>query len=93
MSEMIQGFLACVGAALFFICVLAALTPIISSWISDSEEDDARGAPEGDLVHFRMTEDEPQREASQRWRRGFWPFGPHSGFRTARHSADGQPRD
>ena len=76
MSEMIQGFLACVGAALFLICVLAALKPIISSWISDSEEHDASGALEGDLVHFRMTEDEPQREANQRGRRALWSFGP-----------------
>ncbi|WP_162950163.1 hypothetical protein [Rhizobium jaguaris] len=58
MSEMIQGFLASVGAALFFTCVLATLKPIISSRLSAGEEDDASGAPEGDLVHFRMTGNE-----------------------------------
>ncbi|MDK4738045.1 hypothetical protein QA648_09640 [Rhizobium sp. CB3171] len=71
MSEIIQGFLACVGAALFFLCVLAALEPIVSSSRS-AGQDDASGAPEGDLVHFRMIDDEFQSEANRSELRGLW---------------------
>ncbi|MEF0938762.1 hypothetical protein [Rhizobium sp. BR 362] len=81
MSEMIQGLLACFGAALFFLCVLAALEPIISSSRLAGQEDDASGAPEGDLVHFRMRKDELQPKANSSERRAFWSFGLPSIFR------------
>lgn len=93
MSEIIQGFLASIGAALFFTCILATLKPIISSWRPASEEDDASGAPEGDLVHFRMAENELQREVHARLRRRPRPFGWRSGARVPRHSADGHSSD
>ncbi|MBB4569226.1 hypothetical protein [Rhizobium leucaenae] len=70
MSEVIQGLLACLGAALFFLCVLAALKPIISSSMLAGQDDDASGAPEGDLVHFRMINDEFQSEADRSELRG-----------------------
>ncbi|MBB5573292.1 MULTISPECIES: hypothetical protein [Rhizobium] len=82
MSEMIQGLLACLGAALFFLCVLAALEPIISSSRLAGPEDDASGAPEGDLIHFQMIKDELQPETNPVGRRGLWPFGLRSRFRT-----------
>ncbi|QND47676.1 hypothetical protein HB780_18545 [Rhizobium lusitanum] len=63
MSEIAQGFLACIGAALCFVCVLAAVAPIISSPKYASESDDVSGAPEGDQVHFRTAEDVSQRGA------------------------------
>lgn len=60
MSEIVQGFLACIGAALFFVCVLTALVPIVSSPKYAGEGDDISGAPEGDQVHFRTAEDVSQ---------------------------------
>lgn len=57
MSEMLQGFLACVGAALFFATMLAAVKSIVWNPISACVEEDV-GAPEGDQIHFRMAEDE-----------------------------------
>lgn len=57
MSEMLQGFLACTGAALFFAGTLAAMKSVF--WRSEypGDRDDACGAPEGDQIHFRMTKD------------------------------------
>jgi len=56
MSEMFQGFLACVGAALFFATMLAAVKSII--WRSASlYAEEACGAPEGDQIHFRAADD------------------------------------
>ncbi len=64
MSELVQGFLACIGAALFFVCVLAAVAPIISSLRHAGEGDDVSCAPEGDQVHFRTAEHVSERGAS-----------------------------
>ncbi|EJK79460.1 hypothetical protein G6L46_11885 [Agrobacterium rhizogenes] len=64
MSEIVQGFLACIGAALFFVCVLAAVAPIMSSPRHAGEGGEVSGAPEGDQVHFRAAEDVSQRGAS-----------------------------
>ncbi|MQB42508.1 hypothetical protein [Rhizobium sp. ICMP 5592] len=64
MSEVIQGFLACIGAALFFVCVLAAVAPVISSPKYAGEGDDLSGAPEGDQVHFRTAKDGSRRGAN-----------------------------
>lgn len=62
MSEMLQGFLACVGAALFFVTALAAVKSI--AWKSASPcADEQSGAPEGDQIHFRMGGDEITRTA------------------------------
>ena len=56
MSELLQGFLACVGAALFFATMLAAVKSII--WRSASRySEEASGAPEGDQIHFRAADD------------------------------------
>ena len=56
MSEMFQGFLACVGAALFFATMLAAMKSII--WRSASPyAEEASGAPEGDQINFRVAGD------------------------------------
>ncbi|NTJ07659.1 hypothetical protein [Rhizobium lusitanum] len=57
MSEMLRGFLACIGAALFFGGTLAAIKSVF--WRSEysGDQDDACGAPEGDQIHFRMTGD------------------------------------
>lgn len=64
MSELVQGFLACIGAALFFGCVLAVVAPIMSSSRHAGEGDDTSGAPEGDQVHFRTAKDGSRRGAS-----------------------------
>jgi hypothetical protein len=49
MSEILQGFLFCLGAATFFICGIAAISaPMRSSQLSRDEES---GAPEGDITH------------------------------------------
>ncbi|RKD66735.1 hypothetical protein BJ928_106263 [Rhizobium sp. WW_1] len=57
MSEMFQGFFACIGAALFFGTVVTALKAVVwrSPW--PSHEDDDSGAPEGDQLHFRIVDD------------------------------------
>jgi hypothetical protein len=57
MSETLQGFLACVGAALFFATMLAAVKSIIWRSASPGAEEEF-GAPEGDQVHFRAAEDD-----------------------------------
>ena len=46
MSEMFQGFFACIGAALFFGTVVTALKAVVwrSPW--PSHEDDDSGAPD-----------------------------------------------
>lgn len=62
MSEIIQGFLACVAAASFFACALAALQRIIAPLNSD-DDDEISGAPEGDLIHFSMVPDGSRRES------------------------------
>lgn len=62
MSEMFQGFLACVGAALFFATMLVAVKSVIWRPASPDAEEEA-GAPEGDQTHFRMAGDEPTRGA------------------------------
>ena len=54
MSEIVQGFLACVSAALFFVCILAAVAPLFSLSGYGDEGDDGSGAPEGDLTNFRL---------------------------------------
>ena len=63
MSELVQGFLACIGAALFFGCLLTVVASIISSPRHAGEGDDVGGAPEGDQVHFRTAKDGAQRGA------------------------------
>jgi len=57
MIEMLQGFLACIGAALFFVTIVIAIKPIIWRLPMPSLEDDDSGAPEGDQFHFRIVED------------------------------------
>lgn len=56
MSEMFQGFLACVGAALFFATMLAVARSIMSRSASTYSEEQS-GAPEGDQVHFQAAKD------------------------------------
>ncbi|TIX88607.1 hypothetical protein [Rhizobium sp. P44RR-XXIV] len=56
MSEMFQGFLACVGAALFFASMLAAVRSIVRRPAFPYAEEEG-GAPEGDQAHFRVAED------------------------------------
>ncbi|MFT4184811.1 MAG: hypothetical protein QM636_23150 [Rhizobium sp.] len=62
MSEITQGFLACVAAASFLACALAALQRIIAPLSSD-DDDEIGGAPEGDLIHFPMVQDGSRRES------------------------------
>ncbi|MBM7048327.1 hypothetical protein [Rhizobium lusitanum] len=57
MSEMLQGFLACIGAAFFFASTLAAMKSIFRRSEYPGDRDDACGAPEGDQIHFQMTGD------------------------------------
>ncbi len=57
MIEMLQGFLACIGAALFFVTVSVATKRLIWRSPVPSLEDEDSGAPEGDQFHFRIVED------------------------------------
>ncbi|KAA1182795.1 hypothetical protein FP026_12085 [Rhizobium tropici] len=61
MSELLQGFLACVGAAFFFGTMLVAVKSIISRSSCSYGENEDCGAPEGDQIHFRVAEDENTR--------------------------------
>ncbi|SCB09357.1 hypothetical protein [Rhizobium hainanense] len=57
MIEMLQGFLACIGASLFFVAMMIAIKSVIwRSPVSPFEVEDT-GAPEGDQIHFRIAED------------------------------------
>ncbi len=57
MSELLQGFLACAGSALFLGTMLIAVRAIFHG--SQSRHDDeSYGAPEGDQLHFRISEDD-----------------------------------
>ncbi|AYG66775.1 MULTISPECIES: hypothetical protein [unclassified Rhizobium] len=58
MSELLQGFLACVGAALFLGTMLIAAKSIVCRSSCLYGEDEDCGAPEGDQIHFRLAEDE-----------------------------------
>jgi len=62
MSEIIQGFLACVATASFFACALTVLQRIILPLKSDDDGENS-GAPEGDLIHFPMVQDVSRRES------------------------------
>ena len=57
MSELFQGFLASIAAALFFVSTLAAVKSIVLRSGYPGDQDNACGAAEGDQIHFRMTED------------------------------------
>lgn len=57
MSEMLQGFLACVASGLFFATMLAAVKSIIWRSASPCVEEEF-GAPEGDQIHFRAAEED-----------------------------------
>ncbi|NTJ67291.1 hypothetical protein G6M50_04890 [Agrobacterium rhizogenes] len=57
MIEMLQGLLACTGAALFFVAMVIAVKSVISKSPMPSREDEDSGAPEGDQFHFRIVED------------------------------------
>lgn len=61
MSELLQGFLACVGAALFFGTMLIAVKSIVCKSPCSYGEDEDCGAPEGDQIHFRVAKDENTR--------------------------------
>ncbi|TXH83257.1 MAG: hypothetical protein E6Q77_04750 [Rhizobium sp.] len=67
MSALLQGFLACVGAALFFGTMLLAARSAFSGPLCRQDDDSDCGAPEGDQVHFRAIEDESPGGA--RWKR------------------------
>ncbi|MDK4701098.1 MULTISPECIES: hypothetical protein [unclassified Rhizobium] len=56
MIEMLQGLLACIGAALFFAAMLIAIKSVIWKSPIPSPEDGDFGAPEGDQIHFRIVE-------------------------------------
>lgn len=58
MSELFQGFLACVGAALFFGTMLVAVKAIVCGSSHGYEDDGNCGAPEGDQIHFRRSDDQ-----------------------------------
>ncbi|RAX40734.1 hypothetical protein [Rhizobium tropici] len=61
MSELLQGFLACVGAAFFFGTMLTAVKSSICRSSRSYDDDEDCGAPEGDQIHFRIAEDENTR--------------------------------
>ncbi|MDK4724261.1 hypothetical protein PH552_33495 [Rhizobium sp. CNPSo 3968] len=61
MSELLQGFLACVGAAFFFGTMLIAVKSSICRSSRSYDDDEDCGAPEGDQIHFRIAEDENTR--------------------------------
>ena len=66
MIEMLQGLLACIGGALFFVAMVIAIKPVIWKSPTPSLEDEDSGAPEGDQFHFRIVEDstlEPRKPA------------------------------
>ncbi|NLR96636.1 hypothetical protein HGP17_07295 [Rhizobium sp. P38BS-XIX] len=52
MSEMLQGLLACIGAAVFFAVMLAAMKSMFRR--VSSVDGEQSGAPEGDQIHFQM---------------------------------------
>ena len=56
MIEMLQGLLACFGAALFFVAMVIAMKSAIRNSPKPSFEDEDSGAPEGDQIHFRIVE-------------------------------------
>lgn len=74
MIEMLQGLLACIGAALFFVAMVIAIKSVIGKSPMTSLEDEDFGAPEGDQIHFRIAKDptlapkEPARPAKLRRR-------------------------
>ncbi len=56
MIEMVEGFLACLGAALFLGLMLAEVKSIISRLASRLDDKDS-GASEGDHTHFLVDGD------------------------------------
>jgi hypothetical protein len=56
MIEMLQGFLACIGAALFFVAMMVAIKSVIWSSPVSSLDDEDSGAPEGDQIHFQIAD-------------------------------------
>ncbi|GES45804.1 hypothetical protein RsS62_50560 [Rhizobium dioscoreae] len=66
MIEMLQGLLACIAAALFFVAMVIAMKSAIWNSPMPSLKDEDSGAPEGDQIHFRIVEDstlEPRKPA------------------------------
>lgn len=61
MIEMFQGFLACIGAALFFVAMMIAIRSVIWRSPVSSLDDADSGAPEGDQIHFRIVKDSHSR--------------------------------
>ncbi len=57
MIEMLQGLLACIGAALFFAAMMIAIKSVIWKSPTPSLDDEDSGAPEGDQFHFRIVDD------------------------------------
>lgn len=53
MSEMLRGLLACVGAAVFFVAMVAAMKSTFRG-VASSVDGEQSGAPEGDQVHFQI---------------------------------------
>ncbi|MBB6484849.1 hypothetical protein GGD46_002129 [Rhizobium lusitanum] len=56
MIEMLEGFLACLGAALFLGLMLAEMKGVVSRLASRRDGEDS-GAPESDQMHFRTARD------------------------------------
>ena len=69
MIEMLQGRLACIGAALFFVAMVIAIKSVIWKSPMPSLEDEDSGAPEGDQIHFHIAEDPKLEPKEPAWRR------------------------